>query len=86
MLELSQYLLLQTASDDALARLKFSKLQETAVNNFMEVYYGHQHHSSIGDFLNHHIKLMKESGGTDQLFIQVYVTVYMKTHNLALNY
>ena len=44
-------------------------LQENTVNHFMGLYYRDQHHSSIADFLCHHIKMAEES---DELFIQVH--------------
>ena len=52
-LRLSQFLLLKTASDDALIRLKRSSLPEEEMKVFLNLYYKYQHHLSIREFLEH---------------------------------
>ena len=68
MLRLSQYLLLQIASDDALIRLKRTSLADQQ-NEFMQVYFSEQHHDSIIDFIYHHIK--DDDGTSEGLLMQV---------------
>lgn len=68
-LRLSQYLLLQIASDDALIRLKRTALVDRQ-KEFMQVYFSEQHHDSIINFVCHHIK--DDNDGTcDGLLMQV---------------
>lgn len=46
--------LLQTASPDALIRLKRStEIPKEEVDYLTDVYFKHQHHSSLQDFLSH---------------------------------
>lgn len=72
-LRISQYLLLQIASDDALIRLKRTPLADQQ-KEFMQVYFSEQHHDSIINFVCHHIK--DDDGTSDGLLMQVYtVTV-----------
>ena len=54
-MRLGQYLLLQTASEDALFRLKHSKLSEEEVKYVMDIYYRGQKHASILDLLDYTI-------------------------------
>jgi len=65
-LKLSQFLLIQTAPDDALIRLKSSNLSQEDVQYFTELYFEHQSHSSIGEFLEY------EFNHESDMFIQVY--------------
>jgi hypothetical protein len=51
---LSKFLLLQTAAPDAIVRLEHADLaHEKAVIG--DIYFKHQHHNSMEDFLNHYI-------------------------------
>ena len=50
---MSQYLLLQTASPDALIRLQHTPLADQ-LTDLLEMY-DSQHHTSIDDFLNHNL-------------------------------
>jgi hypothetical protein len=67
-LRLSQYLLLQIASDDALIRLKRTSLADQQ-KDFMHLYFSEQHHDSIIDFIYHHIK--DDDGTSEGLLMQV---------------
>lgn len=69
-LKLSQYLLLQIASDDALIRLKRTVLADQW-KELTQIYYLQQHHSSITDFLQHHIQECGDLGSQDGLLMQV---------------
>ena len=71
-LRLSQYLLLQIASDDALIRLKRTSLADQQ-KEFMQLYFSEQHHDSIVDFVYHHIK-DDNDGNSDGLLMQVCTT------------
>ena len=75
-LRLSQYLLLQVASDDALIRLKRTSLANQQ-KEYMHLYFAEQHHDSIIDFVRHHIK--NDDGSSDGLLMQVCVLVVIKT-------
>ena len=52
-LKLSQFLLLQTAADYAIIRLKESTFSPEEVDCLMNWYFEHQQHSSIGEFLQY---------------------------------
>ena len=65
-LRLSQFLLLQTAADDALIRLQKSSFSKVEVEFFLNLYYKHQHHRSIGVFLEY--KCLSED---HEVFMQV---------------
>lgn len=69
-LKLSQYLLLRIASDDALIRLKKTALADQW-KELTQIYYFQQHHSSITDFLQHHIQQHGDLGSKDGLLMQV---------------
>ena len=69
-LRLSQHLLLQIASDDALIRLKRTALADQW-EELTQIYYLQQHHSSITDFLQHHIQECSDLGSQDGLLMQV---------------
>ena len=58
----SQYLLLQTASPDALVRLESTPLADQR-EEVSRLYFQEQHHSSIEDFLTHHIQRNSTRGG-----------------------
>eukprot|EP00731_Ephydatia_muelleri_P016208 Em0009g632a len=61
--------LLQTASPDALIRLKSStEIPKKEVNYLNDVYFKHQHHSSLQDFLSHQFQ---DSTHLEGLLIQV---------------
>ena len=68
-MRLGQYLLLQTASEDALFRLKHSKLSEEEIKYVMDVYYLGQKHASIFDFLDYSINQKDNT----QIFMQVMI-------------
>ena len=53
MFRLSKFLLLQTAADDAVIRLRKSNLSEVEVKNCLSLYYEYQHHGSLSEFLQH---------------------------------
>ena len=89
MFRLSQYLLLQTAADDALIRLKHSSLSEDEVEYFRNVYCQEQHHQSIFDFLeysvsNNDIHRIHAS----ELFMQVFTSIwlYSMVHDCSFDY
>ena len=69
MLRLSQYLLLQTASDDSLIRLERTALADRQ-RELMRVYSSEQHHHSIVDFVDHYIHHCDEN--QEGLLMQVY--------------
>ena len=71
MLKRSLYLLLQTASDDALIRLKRTDLADKQ-QELMYMYFKEQHHGSIVDFLGHYLK---EDKSQDGLLLQVGLNV-----------
>ena len=50
---MSQFLILQTAVDDAMVRLQQSACTDAEVKELMTLYYTHQHHRSISEFLQH---------------------------------
>ena len=68
MLRLSQFLLLQIASDDALVRLKKTALAYKQ-EEYMQLYFIEQHHDSIVDFVRHHIQ--SGDGTHEGLLMQV---------------
>lgn len=51
---MSKYLLLQTASPDAIVRLERTDLAEEK-RDIESIYFEQQHHNSIEDFLVHHV-------------------------------
>ena len=51
---MSKYLLLQTAAPDAIVRLKNTVLADKK-KEIENIYFQQQKHSSIEDFLNHHV-------------------------------
>ena len=53
-LNLSKYLLLQTASPDAIVRLERTDLADEK-KEIEQIYFEQQYHNSIEDFLVHHI-------------------------------
>ena len=67
-LKRSQYLLLQTASPDALFRLENSPLADQR-EELLELYFQQQHHGSLEDFLAHHLQRKGTSG--ESLLMQV---------------
>lgn len=67
-LKRSQYLLLQTASPDALVRLKHSPLADQR-EELLRVYF-QQHHGSLEDFLAHHLQMNGTQG--ESLLMQVH--------------
>ena len=67
-LRLSQYLLLQTASDDSLVRLKMTDLAHQQ-EELMRLYFSEQHHKSIADFVYYHIQNSDET--KEGLLLQV---------------
>jgi hypothetical protein len=67
-LNLSKFLLLQTAAPDAIVRLEHADLaHEKAVIG--DIYFKHQHHNSMEDFLNHSIRACDTK---TRLLMQVY--------------
>ena len=71
-MKLGQYLLLQTASEDALFRLQHSKLSEKEIQYVMDVYYHGQEHASIFDFLDYSIN-QRDYDSNTQIFMQVII-------------
>ena len=71
MLELSKFLLLQTASPDAIIRTKESSLNEKERSMIRDIYFSLQHHMSVEDFLDYHLQEEK-AGNAGQLLMQVY--------------
>ena len=67
-LKRSQYLLLQTASPDALVRLEQSPLTDQK-EELLELYFQQQHHNSLEDFLAHHLQRNGTRG--ESLLMQV---------------
>ena len=67
-LKRSQYLLLQTASPDALFRLEHSPLADQT-EELLELYFQQQHHGSLEDFLAHH--LQRNGISRESLLMQV---------------
>ncbi len=53
-LKLSQFLLIQTAADDAIVRLQNSALTDEEITCLTNWYFKYQQHTSIGEFLQHH--------------------------------
>ena len=68
MLRLSQFLLLQTASDDSLVRLAMTELAHQQ-EELMRLYFNEQHHKSIADFISYHIQNSDET--KEGLLLQV---------------
>ena len=65
---LSQYLLLQTATDDAIVRLEKTSLAEQQ-KKFIHIYFSEQHHNSVVAFVKHHLK--NHSDSHEALLMQV---------------
>jgi len=61
-LKMNQYLLLQTASPDALVRLEHTLLADQR-EELLRLYFQEQHHNSVEDFLAHHIQKNSTRGG-----------------------
>ncbi len=61
-LQLSKYFLLQTTSPDAIYRLQYTPLTDS-LEEIQEIYFHKQHHSSIEDFLNHHMHSDESESG-----------------------
>lgn len=59
-LRLSQYQLLQTASPDAIVRLQRTELASES-ETIQQIYFKKQHHNSVDDFLEFHLKLSGNS-------------------------
>ena len=68
MLRLSQFLLLQTASDDSLVRLAMTDLAHQQ-EELMRLYFKEQHHKSVADFISYHIQNSDET--KEGLLLQV---------------
>ena len=81
MLRLSQYLLLQTASDDSLVRLKKTALAEQQ-QELMRLYFS-EHHDSVVDFVRHHIQ-QNDTGSQEGLLMQVYIRTISQSFTLNL--
>ena len=79
----SKWLLLQTASPAALIRLRSSSSLRSEVQGLNDIYFHHQYHSSLREFLSH--KLI-ESAPTEGLLIQVWfvLLVYYHSDQVAL--
>ena len=71
-LRLSKYLLLQTASDDSLVRLKMTDLAQQQ-EELVRLYFSEQHHKSVAEFVYHHIQNSDES--KEGLLLQVLKTI-----------
>ena len=67
-LRLSQFLLLQTASDDSLVRLMMTDLVHKQ-KELMRLYFKEQQHKSIADFVYHHMQNSDET--KEGLLLQV---------------
>jgi len=63
-----QYLLLQTASPDALVRLEYTPLADQR-EELLRVYFEEQHHNSIEDFLAYQVQRNSTQG--EGLLMQV---------------
>ena len=74
MLPLSQFLLLQTASPDAIIRLESTALEDK--NAIRDVYFKKLHHQSIEEFLTNQLQRCETKGG---LLIQVISSVILCT-------
>ena len=57
---MSQFLLLQTASDDSLIRLAMTDLAHQQ-KEFMRLYFKEQHHKSVANFNSYHIQNSDET-------------------------
>ena len=73
----SKWLLLQTASPAALIRLRSSSLR-SEVQGLNDIYFHHQYHSSLREFLSN--KLI-ESAPTEGLLIQVWFVLLVYYHS-----
>jgi len=67
----SKYLLLRTASPDALVRLGHTQLSEEEQQQLHKIYFDEQHHSSIEDFLVHHLQQCEGGGVLMQVVIHL---------------
>ena len=83
MLPLSQFLLLQTASPDAIIRLESTALEDK--NEIRKIYFEKLHHQSIEEFLTNQLQQCDTKGG---LLIQVIffgiACVFRVFHSLVL--
>ncbi len=61
-LQLSKYFLLQMTSPDAVYRLQRTPLAHS-LKEIQKIYFQKQHHSSIEDFLNHHMHSDESESG-----------------------
>ena len=77
-LKLSQFLLLQTAADDAIIRLRKSTLSHEEIKCLTSWYFKHQYHTSIGEFLQY------ECSHNREVFMQVEPTIYVIPHLAAV--
>ena len=59
---MSKYLLLETAAPDAIVRLEHTALADKK-REIKDIYFQQQHHSSIEDFLNHHVNGKRADSG-----------------------
>ena len=76
-------LLLQTASPDAFVRLENTPLADQQAD-LLKLYNDVQHHTSLEDFLQHHLR---QSGLLGGLLLQVYhMTFTYKSHHLQWSY
>ena len=81
MLRLSQFLLLQTASDDSLIRLKRTDVADQQ-EMLMNLYYSVQQHSSVIDFVQHHIH--SDTNSTKGLLLQVKLYYQMLSYKILI--
>ena len=77
---MSQFLLLEIASDEALARLNCSSLDKNEAHMLANVYYNDQQHSSIADFLKCLIQMNARTG--QALFMQVNFFILIRLANI----
>ena len=73
MLPLSQFLLLQTASPDAIIRLESTALEDK--NEIRKMYFEKLHHQSIEEFLINQLQQCDTKGG---LLIQVIIVCVLR--------
>jgi len=74
---MSQYLLLQTASPDALVRLEYTSLAHQR-EELSRLYFQEQHHNSIQEFLTHHIQRNSTRRGGLLMQVRAHKSEYMK--------
>ena len=66
----SKHLLLRTVSPDALVRLGHTQLSGEEQQQLHKIYFDEQHHSSIEDFLVHHLQQCEGGGVLMQVVMQ----------------